>query len=138
MEEDNKKDKKSYEISYLIKDEASAKEVSRVLRQHEAEILEEVSPKSIALTYKIKKEPAALFGYTIFKAGPENIPELDKNLKTNPSILRFLIVTPPFSKQETSSSLRRSRPIPERTGESKPTLPLSNEALEKKIEEILQ
>jgi len=138
MEEDNKKDKKSYEISYLIKDEASAKEVSRVLRQHEAEILEEVSPKSIALTYKIKKEPAALFGYTIFKAGPENIPELDKNLKTNPSILRFLIVTPPFSKQETSSSLRRSRPISERTGESKPTLPLSNEALEKKIEEILQ
>lgn len=139
MEEDNKKDKKNYEISYLLRSEAGMGEVSRLLRQHEGEILEEVPPKNIALAYKIEKLTSAPFGYTIFSMSPENVPELGKNLKTNQGLLRFLIITPPFTKQEVTPSPRRSRSAPEKTGDSSKSSPsLSNEALEKKIEEILR
>lgn len=139
MDEDNKKDKKSYEVSYLVKDESDASEITRILKQHEAEIIEEVSPKRITLAYKINKEAAAFFGYIVFSAGPENIPELNKNLETSKTIVRFLLITPPFTKQDITASTRPRRPTVEKSTSTRATnLPLSNEALEKKIEEILQ
>lgn len=139
MTEADIKDKKSYEISYLIKEESDAGEVLRLLKQYEAEVTEESSPKRFLLAYPIKGETAALFGYVQFTASPENMPALDKNLKTNSRIIRFLLTTPPIEKEKIISP----RPVSPATSPTKPestksTLPLSNEALERKIEEILQ
>lgn len=135
-------DKKKYEIAFLTKDETGAEGVGPFLKQHEAEIIRESALRKISLAYKIKKEQSAYFGCLHFAVDPERLKTIDRDLKSNPVVLRFLIITPPFVKQK-PASLPKTRPrtAPTRSmidSSSRPPLPLSNEALEKKIEEILQ
>lgn len=136
-------DRKDYEISFLVKDEADAENVARLLKQHGAEIATGGSLKPLVLAYKIKKQTHAYFGYAHFSALPSALPALQRDLETNPLILRFLVITPPFMRMRTytprmkpSSPVRQSVSLGDMTPPS--SLPLSNEALEKKIEEILQ
>jgi ribosomal protein S6 len=136
-------DRKDYEISFLVKEEADAEGVSRLLKQHSAEVAAGGSLKPLVLAYKIKKQTHAYFGYAHFSALPSSLPALQRDLETNPLILRFLVITPPFMRMRTytprvkpSIPVRQSAALGEMTAPS--PLPLSNEALEKKIEEILQ
>lgn len=136
-----KADPRNFEISYLVKDESSAGDVLKLLKQHDFAVDFESPVKKIALAYKIKKEVSAYFGFAHFTGNPTEIKSLDHNLTSNQQILRFLIITPPFSTTKPVS--QKPRPIksvrPKTETEEKPiTAPLSNEALEKKIEEILQ
>ena len=135
-------DKKEYEIAFLTKDETGAENVGSFLKQHEAEIIRESAAKKINLAYKIKKEPSAYFGCFHFAVYPEKLKTIDHDLKINPAVLRFLITTPPFIKQKPAVLPKtRGRIAPVRSPADsfpKPPLPLSNEALEKKIEEILR
>ncbi|TSC81645.1 MAG: 30S ribosomal protein S6 [Parcubacteria group bacterium Gr01-1014_20] len=134
-------DKKSYEISFLVNDEAGAQKIASLIRQHGGAISFESPIRNLALAYKINKETNANFGYFHFEMTPEELPTLDRNLKTSNEVVRFLIITPAFSKAKSSPTLKprlkplSSKPIQEI---SKASMPLSNEALEKKIEEILQ
>ena len=136
-----KTENKDFEISYLVKEEGGSSEVLKLLKQHDFKIDFENPVKKIALAYKIKKETGAYFGFTHFKGDPAEVKALNHNLGSNQQILRFLIITPPFNTTKTVS--QKPRPIrvtKSKTGsEEKPSsAPLSNEALERKIEEILQ
>lgn len=134
-------EKKSYEISFLVKDESSAQKIATLIRQHGGEVSFESPVRNLALAYKINKEANANFGYFHFEMTPEELPALDRNLKTSSEVVRFLIITPAFLKTQNIPTLKpKSRPIsPRPTQEAnKAPAPLSNEALEKKIEEILQ
>lgn len=130
-------DKKEYEISFLLKHEGDAQEVLKLLKQHGAEITFEGPLKHLQLTYKIKHHTEASFGYLHFKLAPGHLAELNHDLGTKPAIIRFLIITPPFMRARVSQPKREAPPIQPST-QPKSALPLSNEALEKKIEEILQ
>lgn len=139
-------DKKEYEIAFLAKTEEDAKGVLQSLKGFEAEITFEGPVTRTTLAYRIKKEDVALFGYCHFSIFPEKAKELSGELQLKPGIIRFLLITPPFSKQKPKLRDMDSRGVPggapeyvrrERSHEIRPT-PLSNEALEKKIEEILQ
>lgn len=138
------KDKKSYEISFLVKEESAVNRITTLIRQHGGDITLETPVRSLALSYKIKKESTLNFGYLHFDMLPEELPALDRNLKTATEVVRFLIITPPFVKAKaTSSPLSRPRATKSAPSKmvqemSKSPAPLSNEALEKKIEEILQ
>lgn len=131
-------EKKEYEIAFLAKSEEAAKDLIGVIKAQGAEIVSESPVNKINLAYKIKKETSAYFGYAQFSALPENIKLMDDVLKNKGEILRYLIITPPYMKNKPRSIppyRRSSKPV----SEAKPqaTMPLSNEALEKKIEEIL-
>jgi len=135
------RDKKQYEIAFLSKDEQGAQEVLKAVKKLEGELIFEGPFEKTALTYKIKKQTTAFFGYVHATLKPESIKDLDHNLRINPDILRFLIVTPPFVKTKARPLYKpspKTEPEPKEPRPKAAPIPLSNEALEKKIEEILK
>jgi ribosomal protein S6 len=136
---------KEYELSYVLKDEADFKSIQDLLIAHGGEVFSETTLRNIVLSYPIKKQTQAFFGFLHFRIDPEKIKTLDHDLKFNTPVLRFLIVTPPFIKGKFVSAPRlnkskssSSAPKSETPVVNKPdVMPLSNEDLEKKIEEIL-
>jgi len=139
--ESNKKD---YEISFLAKEESGLSEVQKTLVRAGAEVTMTGPLERIVLAYKIEGEVSAYFGFFHFASEPANIKDIEHDLTANSTVLRSLIVTPPFVKTRSRGLGPKPKgPVP--TEETQPERqapvasgPLSNEALEKKIEEILQ
>jgi len=134
---------KEYEIAFLLRDEKGLDLVREAVRRGEGEMILENPGERIALAYKIEKESAAHFGYFHFRMDPARLADLRRDLDARSEILRFLIITPPFVKTKPRSPFKpKTAPGPEgedrRPSAPPPAMPLSNEALEKKIEEILQ
>jgi len=147
MEDSFKKEgveKKNYELAFLVKEEAAIDDLKRIVRQSEVEIQLESPLKKVNLAYKIKNIGEAYFGFLRLVSEPASMHSLARDLRTNPAIVRFLVVSLP--KEEMAgiqSPMRRERPIARRMPIPKEVVrqqakPLSNEALERKIEEILQ
>lgn len=131
--------KKAYEVGFIARNEAGAQAVSRALKAAGAEISFEGPVSRVALAYDIEKETQADFGYVQFQLEPAKILDLDQTLKTEKSLLRFLIMTSDFLKQKATKDVAPTRTrIVKAPLEPKFHEPLSNEALEKKIEEILK
>ncbi|MEK7093780.1 MAG: 30S ribosomal protein S6 [Patescibacteria group bacterium] len=146
---DTEENKKNYEISFLLKEEADLKAFLETLKQYEAEISFEGPVKKITLAYEIQKQTSALFGYVRFTAPADQIPELNHTLTLRGPALRFLIVNfvpgqLPSSQVSTSQMVVSEPATSVLVSQSEPVvsvthaLPLSNEDLEKKIEEILK
>lgn len=138
-------EKQAYELSFLIKDETVAAEISKIMRRHGAEVVSEQLPKKMDLAYKIKKEGHAFFGYFCFHSTAADAKLLEHDLGTNPAVLRFLIIRLPRKRYIAFGGelpMQKAKPVAvprEIAGADKrPIQPISNEALEKKIEEILQ
>lgn len=134
MEADTKKE---YELSYLAKTEEAAKEIGEILKSQGAEITGDTPGVKINLAYKIKKEDSAYFGYFHFSAVPGSVKQIEDALKIKSDVLRVLLITPPFVKNKARTVAPRQRISKPIIPVEKPSAPLSNEALEKKIEEIL-
>jgi ribosomal protein S6 len=134
------KDKKEYEISFLVRQEEQGQEVAKVLNRYGAQISHEGQVTKMRLAYPIKKETNACFGYYWFFAAPEAVAQIDNDLRLSKEVLRFMVVSSPVKK---SASERRDV---RETPKSAPQAPapvaqereLTNEDLEKKLEEILQ
>ena len=138
MEELN--NKKAYEMSFVAAVEEDAGRLSEALKKAGAEIISESPITRIPLSYPIEKRGEAYFGFFHFNIEPKEIAQIERQLRVQPVVLRFLIVTPPFSKsKERRQYVPRKRtttavPVAER----KQVPHLSNEALEKQLKEILQ
>ncbi|RJQ29341.1 30S ribosomal protein S6 [Candidatus Parcubacteria bacterium] len=136
-------DKRDYELSFLVQREEAAREVQRLLAQHGGEMASEGQLRKIQLAYPVKKETEAYFGFLSARLHPASAKLLERDLETSAAVLRFLIIRLPSSRA-VSASLQRPRvrpPFVRREPSPEPqrrTASLSNEALEKKIEEILQ
>ena len=138
---------KKYEISVLLRAEESAEEVLQHLKRLGAEVVEHSAPAKVKLAYPIKKETTAYFMCVIFSAAPETVVGLQKETLLLPQVLRFLIVTPPIAKMvERERNSYPAKPKPEEPKEQAPEPVkvsaepevLTNELLEKKLEEILK
>jgi ribosomal protein S6 len=147
--ENAEKDLKSYEIAFLVKNEGEVPGVVSFLKQHNAEILAEPRAKNVVLAYEIKKNKEAVFAYCTFKAAGADVKNLEKDLSMGNLTIRSLIVSLPKnvgSRPEVSEERAQERKPkvsrPDAPAYSEVKLPssrtLSNEALEKKIEEILK
>ncbi len=136
---------KEYEISMLLATEGTLDAAQSVLGQHGIEIKSGGQLKKIALAYPIHKAIQAYFVFFRVSALPESVKLLEAQLKSGSLALRSLIVLLPKIKppREREDDLRRAprvfarRPAPASYDSEVPKT-LSNEALEKKIEEILQ
>lgn len=143
---------KNYEIGFLAKTEDGEEEIAKALKASNGLNIERGPVLRIRLAYPIKKETAAFFGYFYFSAEPSAIAKIKSDLKMNSKILRFLVI---FAPKKQAGAVRQSRlsaaePPAQRIEEgavkvkadSKPQPPfsareLSNEELEKKLEEVL-
>lgn len=144
-QEETSDEKKQYEIAFILKTE-DAYVIKQVLNNRGFSILNESLVNKIKLAYPIKKEIQAYWGYCGFAGAPAEVKELSLELKLKPEILRFLIVSLPKKsvvRQERRVSTRISSIKPIEKNEKPEKLAyepkiLSNEALEKKLEEILK
>lgn len=137
--------KKKYEISYLLLNEGDFADLRRLLVQHESEISFESPIRKIAPAYSVKRAKEVYFGFTHFEAMPERAKRLEEDCRTNAKVLRSLIIDLSKEKSVTREPLRPRpmRPVPQRSAPRpevarRPPAAISNEALEKKIEEILK
>ena len=140
---DEEKDKKTYELAVLLKSENDAARVLELARQHNAEMVTEPQMKKLALAYKIKGNTEAIFMSFVVKMPPADAKQIERDLGMREEVIRSLVLIPPKESEKQPSAAtaaflaqRRGRP-PMEPRPSAPA-PLSNEALEKKIEEILQ
>lgn len=133
---------KQYEVSFLLTDETGAREVLAALKERGAEILSESPVSRITLAYPILRHTQADFGFVQFSLDPIRVGELEAALKAIPSIIRFLIIIPPSGKNKprsaTSSYMVRPKVAPKTQEPRNIPETLTNEALERKIEEILK
>lgn len=129
---------KEYEISFLLKDEGALSGVDSILSAEKAEVTHRGPVKEIRLEYPIKKAETAHFGFYHFRALPEAVARMNDALILKEGVLRFLIVTPPLATAQFAprSEIRREPAMPSQPPASSGAL--SNEALEEKLEEILQ
>jgi len=145
--ENTEKDKKDYEISFLVKNEDEIPGVVSFLNQHNVEVLSEPRAKNMVLAYEIKKNKEAVFVYLTFKATGADVKKLEEELSMNNLTIRSLIICLP--KKDLRSDAAEDHVSEKKAKVSRPSTPysevklssprsLSNEALEKKIEEILQ
>lgn len=128
---------KLYELTYLISPELSEEEL-KVLQekinsfiQEEGGILNKIdfSSKKILLSYPIRKKRESFLASLNFCLEPEKIENLEKKLKAEKSLLRYLILTKKIQKKVSVS-------IPKKlTKGRKPKVELKE--LEKKLDEIL-
>ncbi len=148
------KDPKPYELGVLLKNEDDLAAVLAFLGQHGATMTGTPNPKKVALAYPVKKHTEAVFVSCLFFAEPQNAKMLEKDLSVRPEILRSILIANPPAEEKRQpgfdAALPRRRTVrtPFRSSsakapEGRPSAPaapspLSNEALEKKIEEILK
>jgi small subunit ribosomal protein S6 len=139
MKEEEEKDKKEYEIAFWLKDESDLTKIKDLMGNLGIEITHTSEIKRTYFSYPIKKEIEGYFGFVHFKGGSENIASLSHELKVEGSVLRFLISKNPIKKSEVREVRRQ---IPETKTvekvEQKPSDLVTNEELEKKLEEILK
>lgn len=139
----DEKDTKQYEMSFLLKEEGDVSVVKKFVKDLGGEIEFEGPIQKIALAYPIGKETGAYFGYIHFSMEPAEISHLTHEMETNTGILRHLIITPPFKKSEarprTEAPRRVERvQVPRQPETARSSETLTNEDLEKRIEEILK
>jgi len=146
---DTGKDNKKYEIGFLAKEEGFKDKLIKLVGDFGGEVIDNGGLSRIKLAYPIKKETSAFFGYFYFSIQPEAIKKISGNLKLNSEILRHIIISTPVIQQAIQSVSRKPRrafsseiPVATMTSATprkpKPQPILSNEALEKKLEEILK
>lgn len=145
-------DTKQYEISLVLSTEDACTSIISFLKEKIEKVLQENPARRIRLAYPIKKAGTGFFTWTIVSALPSVIPPLQKDLEANPLVLRALIITPPLpaKTERRSPGLRgkvtKDKPKRELTRpsvakeerETRSSETLTNELLEKKLEEILK
>lgn len=135
---------KNYELTYLISADLSEEEVKvfsqkiTSLIQEEEGILSRINPPiRKKLAYPIKKQIQAYLASLIFQLNPEKLAILEKKLKSENQILRYLILTKkefkivpkaaeifPISKKPRKAVLKKEKKV-------------ELKEIEKKLEEIL-
>ena len=137
--------KKQYEIAFLLKSQEDESGLEALLKQFGAEVSYKSPLNEIRLAYPIKKLQQAYFGFLYFNSLPEKAGKLTQALNLSPLILRTLVVSSPAVKPEkgrvSRTDFRSRAPNSSEEAMLQPVTRssvLSNEALEKKLEEILK
>lgn len=138
------KDKNNYEITFWVKEE-DATPVTAVLKKNGCDVVEEKPLQKMQLGYPIKKEKYAFLGVVTFTAYPEAVQAMRETLNLEGSVVRYTVSNTDKHRVERAaeesargafSSLRERSNYPS-SFKKKEEGVLTNESLEKKIEEIL-
>ncbi len=127
---------RTYELAFLVTSEDTAP-LSAALAAHNVTPLEMKPLEKVRLAYPINKQSYAFMGSARFTASGD-LAALSNEIKLHGGTIRFFLKK--FSPDEANLSSRPPRrPMSGvREATASPTEALTNEALEKKISEILQ
>lgn len=133
----SKEDKefKSYEVAFLVKTEEAAGGVFKLVESYGGEFMGEPQVRPMALAYEVGGVRQAYFCVCQTKLPIGEAKNLENSFRTHKEVLRFLVILLP---KAAPAGKGRVRPVKPSVPEKKEPATLSNEALEKKIEEILQ
>lgn len=139
--DDAKENTTEYRLSFLVKDE-DADGVRAALSRSGAEIAKEQTLVKVRLAYPVKKHQFGFAGAFVFRTDPAGVPEALRAVSRAEGVLRAM-VTREFpgedeKKMSVPAATDRARITRRGARERVYRSQLSNEALEKKIEEILQ
>ena len=129
----------NYELTYLISTDASGEELKNLpekiksfIQEEEGAIKKTTEPSKTKLGYPIKEKWQGFLTVLNFSLNPEKIANLEKKLKAESQILRYMIL----NKDLPEKILRSKRTRPElKTKESEK---VELKEIDKKIEEILK
>lgn len=139
--------KKPYEISYLVRDtltEEQAQTLHQTIKAFVSDlggvIQKETAPRKRRLAYDIKKQKNAYFVNFYFELGEEKIKELDKKLRFEKEVLRYLIIAVDRKQTREATKVRfAGRDKFKKIGKKEsPEDATKLEELDKKLEEILK
>lgn len=132
---------RNYQITYLINPQLGEEEaksfqekIASLIKEGGGVVENQPMPVRRNLAYTIKKQNQAYLAVLDFKLEPEKLSDLQKKLKEDNQIIRYLLITKRVRAREMAETFRR-RPrkiVPEK--EKKVEL----KEIEKKLEEILQ
>ena len=127
-----------YEMAYLLPSEISEEkldlettELQKIIRESGGEVIESGNPKKRWLSYEVKKQRQAYFGFILFKIQSEGIGKIKSVLSLHKKIMRFLIVN--YSEIELKNVSDANKNI-DINSELKST---NGQSFEKKLESIL-
>lgn len=132
---------KFYELTYLITPSDLSEEEVNVFSekinsfiQEQGGVLDKISKeKKKRLAYPIKKRTMAFLKTLTFNLNPEKLPALEKSLKENKGVLRYLILAKPRPKEKKVVSkpptIFKKKVVKEK---------VELKDIEKKLEEILE
>jgi ribosomal protein S6 len=143
----------NYELAYHITTnmedaelQKTRSEVENVVSSNGGRISYAKDPEKLRLSYPIKKEQFAYFGYVQFALEDgQALSVMNEQLKLNNSVLRYLIVkVHPVSGKDADTLKRSTMGDKRRTGRGKTVAkpseaqPVKEEELEKKLEDIIE
>lgn len=85
----------NYQLTLLIKnslDEKARKELLDTITSNFSKVVKEDLWGNKSLNYPIKHQTQAFFAHFEFESEPKNIPSLDKKIKLNEDIIRYLLI----------------------------------------------
>ncbi len=132
---------KDYEIIYLVSKKGEKdkvrKKVNSLLTKTGAKIIEENSLPKERFAYPIKKEGSGYFLITQFLATPQDIAKIDKKLRLQKEILRFMITGRKEIKEKMVLPKKKKKiKAPSKSPKKQEKADL--EEIDKKIDEILK
>ena len=129
----------NYELTYLISSDVSGEELKNLsekiksfVQEEEGIIKKTTEPSKTKLGYSIKEKEQGFLTILNFSFPPEKIANLEKKLKTENQILRYMILNKDLSKKILYP--KRTRPDLKTKESEKVEL----KEIDKKIEEILK
>jgi len=130
---------KNYELTYLISSDVSGEELKNLsekiksfVQKEKGAIKKTTEPSKKELGYEIKEKREAFLSILNFSLNPEKLENLEKKLKTENQILRYMILNKDLSKK--TLSVKRTSPKLKTKESEKVEL----KEIDKKIEEILK
>jgi len=136
---------KNYELAYLISSDISEEEAKEIqekvksLLQKEGAFLNERKEILIKkrLAYPIKNKIQVYLASLEFQLSPEKIAVVEKNIKEEGLILRYLLITK-FPEKEAKIKARRVAPLVKKPQKTPSEKKVELKEIEKKLEEILK
>jgi len=144
-------DRKIYEFSFLLSGRLNEAEVlplfekiEKIFEDWDGKIVRKSELEKKILTYPVKKEKEAYFGYFHLELSPDKIGEIKEKFRYENNILRYLCLTPPpnFGKmtnvggKQKGREVKEKRETEEKIGVKETEEKLDLETLDQKLEEI--
>ena len=136
--------KSVYELVFLLREENNST-ARQILEKNGAEIISEKPFQKVRLAYLVKKQQYAFWSGFVLRVLPERVSAINHDFKMNESFLRHALGRVIIKQGEThkegldvKQTVEKRRPLFSKEPVRQSETVLTNEALEKKIEEILR
>lgn|GEM_PF-1291471 len=110
------RDTMTYELTVICRDE-NDETAKKLIEKADGKILNVTDLGRKKFAYNIKKDSAGFYISYFFEMEPQNLLEIDKKLRLEPSIIRFLLISKKVAKEEVVKPRVEKKHVVEAEGE---------------------